>query len=219
MRQILTALIVAFALLAPAAAHAATAVGAVSRIDGPCTGVSEGKTRTLADKMLIHLDESVSTGTGARLEITFEDGTKFTLGEKAKVTIDTFVYRPSGKGNRLRFSAAGPFRFISGKLSKTAGATASVVTPVATIGIRGTNFWGGPIDGQFGVFLFEGAVAVATTAGETVLDTPGEGVNLIVTPPLRGRPAGSTTQSVRRGAVTMWSNAKIDRALATVTFQ
>jgi hypothetical protein len=219
MRQILKALIVASALLAPAAAHAAAVVGAVSRIDGPCTGVSEGTTRTLADKMPIHLDEAVSTGAGARLEITFEDGTKVTIGEKAKVTIDTFVYRPSGAGNKLRFSAAGPFRFISGKLGKTAGATASVVTPVATIGIRGTDFWGGPIDGQFGVFLFEGAVAVATTTGETVLDNAGEGVNLIVTPPPRGRPAGSTAQAVSRSTVSMWSNAKINRALATVTFQ
>lgn len=219
MRPILFALLFAVTLLAPAVANAAAVVGAVSRIVGPCTGVSEGETRTLADKMPIHIDEAVSTGAGARLEITFEDGTKFTLGEKAKVTIDTFVYRPSGNGNKLRFSAAGPFRFISGKLSKTAGATASVVTPVATIGIRGTNFWGGPIDGQFGVFLFEGAVAVATTTGETVLDTPGEGVNLIVTPPLRGRPAGSTTQAVRRSSISMWANAKINRALATVTFQ
>jgi hypothetical protein len=37
---------------------------------------------------------------------------------------------------------------------KLASSNVNVTTPVATVGIRGTEFWGGPIDDQaLGVFL------------------------------------------------------------------
>jgi hypothetical protein len=82
-----------------------------------------------------------------------------------------------------------------------------VTTPVATIGIRGTDFWGGPIDEQaLGVFLIEGAVSVSNAAGEAILDQPGQGTNI-------GAPGAAP------GPVTIWPQDKVDRAFATVTFQ
>src|SRR5262249_61954831 len=89
-----------------------------------------------------------------RLEVPFVDGTKVTIGEKASLTVDRFLYEPRSQGNVFVAAVTGPFRFISGKLDKTAASSARVVTPFATIGIRGTNFWGGRIDGHNGVVLF-----------------------------------------------------------------
>jgi hypothetical protein len=82
-----------------------------------------------------------------------------------------------------------------------------VTTAVATLGIRGTEFWGGPIDDQaLGVFLVQGAVSVSNATGEQILRQPGQGTN-IATP-------GSAP-----GPVTIWPQDKVNRAVATVTFR
>lgn len=192
-------------LAAAGSAEAATAIGKVTRLQGECVGLFEGKTTPLAEGAAIHLDETITTGADARLELTFEDETKLTIGEKASVKIDAFVYQPRGLGNRFGAAITGPFRYVSGKLMKTSASSAEVETPFATIGIRGTDIWGGPVDGKSGVFLFEGAATVTNNAGAAALDTPGEGVDIETAAP--------------PGPVTNWPREKIDRAIATVTFR
>jgi hypothetical protein len=101
----------------------------------------------------------------------------------------------------------GAFRFLSGQVSKLATSDVSVTTSVATVGIRGTEFWAGPIDNQaLGVFLIEGAVSVSNAAGEQILSRPGQGTNI-------------ATPSAAPGPVTFWPQDKVNRALAAVTFQ
>lgn len=204
-----------FVLCLAIAASAATVVGAVSRIQGKSVVTSEGTTITVVVGTPVAINAVVATHAGARVEITFEDGTSLVLGEKARVTIDTFVFKPRGQGNKLKFGITGSFRFVSGKLNKMPAASASVVTPVATIGIRGTDFWGGTIDGEYGVFLASGAVSVTTSNGTSVLDRAGEGVNITLLPKLRGRPGAG---GLVRGPVTIWSADKVKRANASIAF-
>ena len=91
--------------------------------------------------------------------------------------------------------------------SKLASSEISVTTPVAIIGIRGTEFWGGPIDDQvLGVFLIDGAVSVTNAAGQQILNLPGQGTNI-------------AAPGVAPGAVTFWPADKVSRAIATVTFR
>ena len=56
------------------------------------------------------------------------------------------------------------------------------------------------------MFLIEGEVTVTNANGEQALDTPGEGTNI-------------ATPDAAPGAVTIWPQDKVDRAIATVTFQ
>jgi hypothetical protein len=189
--------------------HAAAqeAIGAVSRIQGDANGTRGGATRALGLNAPVFLNEVVSTGEGARLEVTFADDTRVTVGEKAKLTLDTFVFDPAAGNGTIKFGVTGALRFVSGKLTKLASSDVSVTTGVATLGIRGTEFWGGPIDDQaLGVFLVTGVVSVSNVAGEQILSRPGQGTN-IATP-------GSAP-----GPVTFWPQDKVDRAVATVTFR
>jgi hypothetical protein len=178
------------------------AIGAVSRIQGETSGTRGGATRALGLNASVFLNEVVSTGEAARLEVTFTDGTQVTLGEKAELTLDTFVFNPAAGSGTIKFGVVGAFRFLSGQSSDV-----SVTTPVATLGIRGTEFWGGPIDNQaLGVFLIEGAVRVSNAAGEQILSQPGQGTNI-------------DTPGAAPGSVTLWPPDKVNRAIATVTFQ
>jgi hypothetical protein len=69
--------------------------------------------------------------------------------------------------------------------------------------VRGTEFWGGPIDARYGVLLLEGEVTVSNAAGSLTLSKPGQGTDIPspLDPP--GVPAA-------------WSAEKIARAVATV---
>jgi len=189
-----------------AVGHAAAqeAIGAVSRIQGEASGTRGGP---LALNASVFLNETVTTGAAGRLEVTFKDNTRLTLGENAKLTLNRYVFNPAAGRGTIKFRVLGAFRFLSGQVSKLASADVSVTTSVATVGIRGTEFWGGPIDDQaLGVFLVTGVVSVSNAAGEQILSRPGQGTN-IATP-------GSAP-----GPVTFWPQDKVDRAVATVTFR
>lgn len=191
------------AALAADIASAEDQAGQVSQAKGSATGTI-GETKEPLDLgSSVFMNEVLATGDAARLEITFLDATRLTLGEKASLRIDSFVYS-GGKTKVLKLAAAGALRFISSG-TKSAGAQISLRTQVVEIGIRGTDFWTGPIDGQFGVLLLDGAVTVSNAAGAVVLDQPGEGTNI----------AGP---GAAPGPVTQWPQQKVDRALAAVAF-
>jgi hypothetical protein len=205
-RLIVIAIMLLFGFVSGQAA-AQEAIGVVSRIQGEARGTRGGTTRALGLNASVFLNETVSTGEAARLEVTFIDDTRLTVGEKAKLTLDTYVFDPAAGSGTIKFGVAGALRFVSGKVTKLVSSDVSVTTAVATLGIRGTEFWGGPIDDQaLGVFLVQGAVSVSNAAGEQILRQPGQGTN-IATP-------GSAP-----GPVTIWPQDKVNRAVATVTFR
>lgn len=155
----------------------------------------------------VHLGDEIRTGAGARLAVTFLDNTQLTLGENARLVVDRFVFDPDqAKGDVLFKASKGAFRFVTGRIGELATKTVEVQTPVASIGVRGTEFWGGPIDGAFGVFLLDGVVSVRNQAGETILNAPGLGTTL-------------TSPTVAPGPAVVWAADKVDRAVASVSFQ
>ena len=203
-------IVIAFMLAAAFAAGQAIAqeaIGAVSRIQGEASATRGGTPRTLGLNGSLFLNDVVSTGAAARLEITFADNTRLTLGEKVELTLDTYVFNLAAGIGTIRFKAVGAFRFLSGQVSKLATSAVSVTTPVATIGTRGTELWAGPIDNQaLGVLLLDGAVSVSNAAGEQILSQPGQGTNI-------------ATPGAAPGPVTFWPSDKVSRAIAAVTFQ
>ena len=72
----------------------------------------------------------------------FQDGTRLTVGEKAEIVLDTSSTTRRAATASTPRSPAVPLHLRQAR----AGATrqASVTTPFALIGVRGTDFWGGP---------------------------------------------------------------------------
>jgi hypothetical protein len=183
------------------------AIGTISRIQGEASATRSGATRALSLNAAVFRTETVATAETARLEVTFTDNTRLTLGEKANLTLDSYVFDSAAGSGTIEFGLVGAFRFVSGQVSKLASADVRVTTPVAIVGIRGTEFWGGPIDDQaLGVFLIEGAVSVSNAAGQQLLNLPGQGTNI-------------AAPGAAPGPVTFWAPDKVSRAIATVTFR
>lgn len=135
------------AIAAPAPVGIAAAVVGDVRIRSGGSAFAPAKLR----QRVVTADQ-VRTGGDSRMQILLLDKTKFSIGANAQLTIDKFVYDPAG-GTLAASIGKGAFRFMSGGSNRAKAA--SVHTPAATIGIRGTIF-----DGAVG------ELAMAIAAGE-----------------------------------------------------
>jgi hypothetical protein len=182
-------------------------VGTVNKVENPAQVGAE----TAIVGTPVHMNDELRTGPKGRLQVTFRDGTTLTLGENAKVVIDRYVYNPDKSTGELALeTGTAAFRLATGKLSDMRNKDIKVKTPVAALGIRGTDVWWGPIDGQFGVLLVEmhhAPVDVSNEAGAVTLAHSGVGTDI---DPLKGGGAP--------GKPYQWPPEKIARALSTTSF-
>jgi hypothetical protein len=89
------------------------------------------------------LNDEVRTADASWLQILLLDKSTFTVGANARVAIDRFVYDPTANSRQTGVSVTrGAFRFMSGRTLGHPSGPATVTTPVAVIGIRGTIFEG-----------------------------------------------------------------------------
>jgi hypothetical protein len=93
------------------------------------------------------------------LRVLLLDSSEFSVGSSARVVIDRFVYDPAKSTRTMGASVAkGSFRFMSGRSTGIKSSNSRILTPVGSIGIRGT--------------IVEGAVgedAMRIAAGESAI--------------------------------------------------
>jgi hypothetical protein len=180
-----------------------SSVGTVNRVENEAQVISASGALTAAVGTPVHMKDELRTGANARLQVTFRDNTLLTLGEHASIVIDRYVYDPDrGVGETVLQATKGAFRFATGRIKEMKDHKIAVSTPVADIGVRGTEFWGGPLE-KYGVLLLEGEVSVSNQAGSVMLAKSGQGTDIAsaLDPP---------------GAPTAWPDEKVARAIATV---
>lgn len=188
-----------FPSLAPAAEGEAAQV---ARLQGSATidGAPLAAGATLAS------GAHVRTAAGARIELRFRDDTNVVLGEKADFVVVQFDYDPASTSGAARFQVqSGAFLIATGAVGHLPGHPLSVQTPVASIGVRGTRFWGGDLDHPLDVLLLEGAISVRTQAGSVDLEDPLDGTDV--------RAAGAPPSPVGK-----WKAPRVDRAMRSVSF-
>ncbi len=109
----------------------AAAVGPVVESKAPNAEVRQ----LFIGNRLVH-NERLETSPEGRTQVLFLDGSALTVGPRAQIVLDEFVYDPESKTGKLALSATrGLFRYVGGKISKKT--PVRFKTPTATIGIRG----------------------------------------------------------------------------------
>jgi hypothetical protein len=169
--------------------------------------VQNANVRTLNPGAEVFVGEILSTGSDARLEIRMHDDAIFTLAAGTSFIIVDFTFGNAANQPRtLLRLMEGAFLAVSGAIAVAENGNMTVQTSVATIGIRGTTIWGGPLDGMFRVVLLDGKLATVSNADGTVkLDQIDAGT--IIT-----GPGASPTIPAP------WGRALIAAARATVAF-
>lgn len=195
----------AFVVCATSSLAGETSIGTVRRVQAQVDALRAADILKLSVAAPLEANDLLRSGERARLEAELVDGTKLTLGESAELKLDNFVYDPENSArNRLIARIKGAFLFVGGKV-EGAGSEVKIITANAVMGVRGTTFWGGPIDNAYGVLALSGVVTVSTNAGSVTL-TEGQGTMI-------------TAADAAPDAPKTWPGAKRDRAIATVNFE
>jgi len=85
--------------------------------------------------------ETLVTGEDGRMQVKFVDHGLVSLRPDTRFRIDAFEFEPGGGGGRSFFSLAkGGFRAVTGRIGKLQPEKYRISTPVATLGVRGTDF-------------------------------------------------------------------------------
>jgi hypothetical protein len=173
-RQITKALVAAAvalfaALFASAAAAAeAGAVGEVSLAIGVSRVIRASANHMVERGMAILPGDRIETERGGHVHLRFVDGAYVAVRPGSRLTVESYDYDPAQPQNgSVRFRLeSGVARAISGKIAESARERFRLNTPIAAIGVRGTDF----------VVLAEAdRVRVAVHSGAIVLAPLGEG--------------------------------------------
>ncbi|MBM3484069.1 MAG: hypothetical protein FJX66_12315 [Alphaproteobacteria bacterium] len=121
-------------------AHAADGpIGAVQKVKPDAFGTPpSGERATLSANDEVVADENIETGPTGSLHVKFIDETDLWLDENSALVLDEMVFeRDASTGKFIAEFGPGLFRFATGALPHE---SYEVRTPVAVIGVRGTDF-------------------------------------------------------------------------------
>jgi hypothetical protein len=167
------------------------------------TKVTEAKRKA----SLLELD-IIKTTQESKASVKFNDGTVTTLGNNTEMLIKAYDWDKDNKTPSAEFELVqGVFRTVTGLITKVNNPKFVVKTPMGSIGIRGTDFWGGYLDEDAIDVLFvdgEHEIVVTNEFGTTILTKPGQGTTI---------KAGQAPTAAKT-----WPQAKVDRAVETIVF-
>lgn len=134
-----------------------------------------GKSGALAVGSSVFANERIRTGDAASAQLMFLDKTVLSMGPKAELLLDKYVYDPNrGTGQVVVNAVQGSMRFVTGAQNPT---NYSIKTPVATLGIRGTvvdmqlnklEVFIGVLEGSLTIRLLDGTL-MTVNAGQYVV--------------------------------------------------
>ena len=130
---------VAFAV-APTFAQAG--IGKVKTLGGAATIQRGGENIAVQFGIEIEEGDVVETAKDGTIGLLMNDDTALSLGPNSRLTFDKYVYDPNASGGSFLSKLwRGTLGFISGKIGRDTPENVKVDTPLATIGIRGTEFF------------------------------------------------------------------------------
>ncbi len=166
-------------------------IGQVQTITGSVTAIrANGEKVELSEGDPVFKGDILQSSANGSVGVVLADETTFSMAENGRMVLDEMVYDPSTQEGNISMSVLqGVFTFVSGQVAKVDPDAMSLKTPVATIGIRGTQVGvnlGDAADGtpKLDVVLMEerdgfvGEVIVSNSAGIQILNLPEQGMRI-----------------------------------------
>lgn len=162
-------LAVAALTLASQPAYSETKIGVAAAVKNQVQG---GNSRSIAVGASVFANERIRTGDAATAQFMFLDKTVMSMGPKAELVLDKYVYNPErGSGQVVVNAVQGTMRFVTGSQNPT---NYQIKTPVATLGIRGTVVDLKVTTDQTFIGVIEGSLTIRMLDGTTLTIGKGE---------------------------------------------
>jgi hypothetical protein len=128
-------------VLALASGCAAANVGRVVLAAGETTALRGGQPVRLVLGTVIQEKDVLRTGAASNLQVRFEDDSYVSLRENSELRVDEFRFtNGAGKDSAAFGLLKGGLRAVTGLVGRRNNEDYKMVTPTATIGIRGTDY-------------------------------------------------------------------------------
>ncbi len=198
---LVTAFLVLFTQLTHAVEPAIS--GEVTLLRGPASVTQDGQTVRLYQGASVIVGDSIRTGKATRIKLRMIDGTEIALGENTEFIVREYDIHAS-TGTALLELTRGFFRAVTGKITKLRENSFQVKTPLAIIGVRGTDFWGEQHPDRLRVAMLGGtAVIVSNEAGSVELTEAGYGTEITAPGQAPRAPFRWSPEALKRAAGTV----------------
>lgn len=136
-----TALLTFFPLIAFPAHAAEESIGSVKKVSGHAAVVRDGQQTPAHPGFKLRSGDTLETGPFGSLGVVLRDDSLVSIGPASRLVIEKFLFVPAeGKLGITARLLRGTMAYVSGLIGRLAPESATFVTPVATIGVRGTRF-------------------------------------------------------------------------------
>ena len=128
-------------LVALATSAFAADIGRVKAVKGEVTLVRAGQSIVAAVGTPVQAGDVVRTGPNASVGITMVDETSLSAGPGSVLALDRLDYDPSARAGQLDATLrTGTLAVVSGRIAKQSPQAMTLRTPLAILGVRGTEF-------------------------------------------------------------------------------
>ena len=127
-------------LMSPAVAQQEDSSGMVVASRGEVIALSNGGSRELKQGDFIYVNDEIITSNRSFAVLQFEDGAKVTVRPDSTMIIEAYLYNGDDGDEATLSLVEGGLRVITGAMAKSNPENYKVRTPVALIGVRGTEF-------------------------------------------------------------------------------
>ena len=138
-RFLLTVLTLAL-LSAPLYAQQEDSVGMIVASRGEVIAMANGGSRELKQGEFIYVNDEIMTSNRSFAVLQFEDGAKVTVRPDSTMIIEQYLYNGDDGDEATLSLVEGGLRVITGAMAKSNPENYKVRTPVALMGVRGTEF-------------------------------------------------------------------------------
>ena len=203
---LITTLCLSKTALAESSATVLSSIGKVVLATGNTKIIRGEQTLPAKRNLPLYENDILLTGKKSKLLLRLTDKTTVSLAEETEFALSK--YRYTAKTSDVSFKMLkGAFRTVTGDIGKQATPLFEIETPVATIGIRGTDYWGG--------FIFSDALDVAMFKGKGVYVKNASGEVELASPEY-----GTTVQMGQTpSAPIKWPDTKINAAILSTAIE
>ena len=132
--------VLCLALAGPATAVAEDSTGMVVASRGEVMALSNGGSRELKQGDFIYKNDEIITSSKSFAVLQFVDGAKVTVRPDSTLIIEQYLYAGNESDEATLNLVSGGLRVITGAMAKSNPENYKVRTPVALMGVRGTEF-------------------------------------------------------------------------------
>ncbi|MCW9032619.1 MAG: VCBS domain-containing protein, partial [Rhodospirillales bacterium] len=162
-------------------------IGHIDKVDGDVVAIRADGTEVELDiGDPIYQGDVLKSGDDGAVGVVLADDTTFSMANNGEMVLDEMVYDPGTQEGSMDVSIVkGVFTFVSGQIAKTDPDAMTLDTPVATIGIRGTQVGIDFADGKTLTTAlmeesdgFVGEIVVTNTGGQQIINVAGQGTTV-----------------------------------------